>query len=330
MENTQFSANSFGEKQQLKREIRHYGTVAGLCILAFLIIQELCSVLLIAMGLYDFYLSDTLFQQCFGLLATLASICIPFFSAGKVFSKGTSYDIVPAGKADNAFHAILAIPAGVALCLISSYLTAYLSMIPEMFGIKFSMPDMTSPTDGYELLIYTLRLTLVAAVIEEVAFRGVIMQPLRKYGNWFAITMSAVIFALVHCNLVQAPFALLAGAVIGYFAVATGSIWTGIAIHAINNGISALLSHLTATMGIDAANQIGTYIIIITIILGLACCVLFVLFRGRMAFDPKSEIYQSEIYILTKKEKAIAFFGNVPMVLAIIAICWYTHYYISI
>lgn len=318
------------KKEQLKREIRHYGTVAGICVLSFLLLQEVFSVLLMISGLYDFYLSDVLFQQCYGLIVTLLAICTPFLLAGKYFGRKTDYDIIPAGKADNTFQAILAIPAGAGLCLISSYLTAYLSMIPEMFGFEFTMPDMSAPSSGYELFIYFLRLTLVAGVIEEVAFRGVIMQPLRKYGNWFAILMSATIFALIHCNLVQAPFALLAGMIIGYFTVTTECLWVGIAIHVINNGISAVISQLVVSLGEEKANVIGTYIIMGTIIIGLACCVFFVILRSRVAFDPKTEIYRSEVYILSKKDKAKAFFGNAPMILAIIAVCWYTHYYISI
>lgn len=318
------------EKEQQIQEIRKYGMVAGICVLSFFAIQELLSVALIALGFYDFYQNNTLFGQSFELIVTVTAICAPFLLAGKYFSKKTEYDVIPAGKANRTSLALLAVPAGAGLCLIASYVTAYASMIPEIFGFEFTMPDMTPPSSGYELFIYLLRLTLIAGVIEETCFRGVILQPLRKYGNWFAILMSAVIFALIHCNLVQAPFALLAGMVIGYFTVVTESLWVGIAIHIINNGISALIGQLSASMGVDTANVIGTYIIFGTIIIGLACCVFFVILRGKIAFDRETEIYGDRIHLLSKREKAKAFFGNLPMVLAIAAVCWYTHYYISI
>lgn len=318
------------KKEEQKREIRHYGTVAGICVLCFFGIQEVFSVLLVSLGYYDLYQSDTLFRQGFELIVTVVAISLPFLLAGSHFSKKTEYDIIPAGKASKVSLALLAVPAGAGLCLISSYVTAYLSMIPEMFGFKFTMPDMSSPSSGYELFIYLLRLTLIAGVVEETCFRGVILQPLRKYGNWFAILMSATIFGLIHCNLIQAPFALLAGTVIGYFTVVTESLWVGIAIHIINNGISALIGQLVVTMGEDAANVIGTFIIIGTMAIGLACCVFFALLKGKIGFDRETEIYQNEIHILNKREKAKAFFGNIPMVLAIAVVCWYTHYYISI
>ena len=318
------------KKEQQTKEIRHYGTVAGICVLCFFGIQEVFSLSLMSLGYYDLYKSDTLFRQGFELIVTVTAICVPFLLAGKHFAKSTEFDIIPAGKANKTSLALLAVPAGAGLCLIVSYVTAYLSMIPEMFGFQFSMPDMTPPASGYELFVYLLRLTLIAGVVEETCFRGVILQPLRKYGNWFAILMSAIIFGLIHCNLIQAPFALLAGGVIGYFTVVTESLWVGIAIHIINNGISALIGQLSATMGEEAANVIGTYIIIGTMIIGLACCVFFVMLRGKIAFDRETEIYQNEIHILNKREKAKAFFGNIPMILAIAVVCWYTHYYITI
>lgn len=331
MENNYFNDPFLSlKKEQQIREIRHYGTVSGICVLCFFAIQEAFSLLLMASGFYGLYQTDTLFRQGFELIVTVTAICLPFFLAGKHFSKKTHYDVVPAGKANKISIALPAIPAGAGLCLIVSYLTAYLSMIPEMFGFQFTMPDMTPPATGYELFIYLLRLTLIAGVIEETAFRGVVLQPLRKYGNWFAILMSASIFALIHCNLIQAPFALLAGMVIGYFTVLTESIWVGIGIHAINNGISALIGQINATMGAEAANLIGTYIIIGTIIIGLVCCVLIFVLRGKAAFDRETEIHPDEIHILNKREKAKAFFGNIPMILAVAAVCWYTHYYISI
>lgn len=70
--------------------------------------------------------------------------------------------------------------------------------------------------------------------------RGVVMQPLRKYGDWFAILTSAFVFALMHGNLVQAPFAFIAGIGLGYAVIASGSLWTGILIHLLNNSISVI------------------------------------------------------------------------------------------
>ena len=72
---------------------------------------------------------------------------------------------------------------------------------------------------------------IVPAVFEEFAFRGVVLNKLRKFGDSYAIIMSAVLFGLMHGNLSQIPFAFILGLVIGFIAVKTNSIIPGILIH---------------------------------------------------------------------------------------------------
>jgi hypothetical protein len=64
------------------------------------------------------------------------------------------------------------------------------------------------------------------------------MRPLRRFGNGFAICVSAILFALLHKNFVQAPMALVAGLGLGYAAVRTETLWVPMAIHAFNNAVS--------------------------------------------------------------------------------------------
>ena len=84
-------------------------------------------------------------------------------------------------------------------------------------------------------IIYALSVAVVAPLVEEFAMRGVVMQPLKKYGRWFAIIASSLVFGVLHGNFIQAPFALIAGIGIGYAVCVTDSIWTGVLIHFCNN-----------------------------------------------------------------------------------------------
>ena len=72
-------------------------------------------------------------------------------------------------------------------------------------------------------------------LVEEVVFRGMIFQSMRRFGDSFALVLSAILFALFHGNLSQAPNAFLMGLVIGYLVLYSGSLWVGIIIHAVNN-----------------------------------------------------------------------------------------------
>lgn len=311
-------------KYMEKKSLRKHGIIAGACILGFLLMQELLTLVLYLFGLEELYATDILFQQAAGMFITVFSICVPFLIGGAIEKReNTNIEILPLDRPKDTFLSVLAVPAGVALCLIGSYLTAYLTMFLEFIGLKLTSPDMAPPTSGFELVIYFMRLTVVAAVIEEISFRGVVMQPIRRYGDGFAIAMAAVIFGLAHCNLIQAPFAFVAGLAIGYFTVTTGSLWTGIFIHLFNNAISGVLSYINEIYGESVANKVGGVVIFAVIGFGIVCLALFFLRRGGVSVGKDSTG-------LTRKERAKAYLLNVPMILAFIAICWYTHYYISI
>lgn len=311
------------EKAREKAEIRRYGILGGLCVLGFLLIQEILFLVLTALGGTELYSSDELFSQSVELLFTVLSICVPFLICGVYEKKYTSYSILPMEKPKDTVLSVLAVPAGVALCFIASTLTSYLTYFLEFLGLKLSSPNISAPSSGFEIVIYFLRLTLVAAVIEEISFRGVIMQPLRKYGDGFAIAMAAVIFGLVHCNLIQAPFAILAGAVIGYFTIVTQSLWTGIIIHLLNNAVSGVLSFVSSNYSEQALLTWANAVYSVIMFLGIICLILFFMRRRTLSTHGKRTF-------LTTGEKLKAYILNPAMIIAFLAICWYTHFYISI
>ncbi|MDR1735039.1 MAG: CPBP family intramembrane metalloprotease [Oscillospiraceae bacterium] len=113
------------------------------------------------------------------------------------------------------------------------------------FGVDVELPDLAVPASAWETVLSFLAVAFIPAMTEEVFLRGAIMQPLRRYGDTFAVLTSAVMFALVHKNFMQAPMALIAGVGLGYAVCVTGSLWPSILIHMANNGVSVLFSLLT-------------------------------------------------------------------------------------
>ncbi len=91
-------------------------------------------------------------------------------------------------------------------------------------------------------------LALLPAVLEELVFRVCVLGTLRKYGDWFAIAVSAVLFGVIHGNIVQSVFALLVGLVLGYITLSTGNVRLAIGIHFLNNTLSVLLEYITLSM----------------------------------------------------------------------------------
>ena len=89
-----------------------------------------------------------------------------------------------------------------------------------------------------------LYISFLAPLAEELLFRGLILRTLEPAGKQFAIVVSAALFALLHGNIIQLPFAFLTGLVMGYVAMEYSLAWA-IALHVVNNFVlSDLLSRL--------------------------------------------------------------------------------------
>lgn len=83
-----------------------------------------------------------------------------------------------------------------------------------------------------------LRIVIIAPVVEELIFRGVIMAGFtRNYNAIFAIFFSALLFALFHLNPWQFPAAFALGLILGWIRIRTGSVLACITGHAIHNGL---------------------------------------------------------------------------------------------
>ena len=80
------------------------------------------------------------------------------------------------------------------------------------------------------------RVAIVAPLVEESIFRGVILNGfLKNYRPTFAIFYSALLFALFHLNPWQFPAAFLLGLVLGWVRIRTGSLLACMTGHAIHN-----------------------------------------------------------------------------------------------
>lgn len=93
---------------------------------------------------------------------------------------------------------------------------------------------------------------IIAPLIEELVFRGFLQRILeyRIRDVTKAVLYSALIFAFIHFNPWWIVQIYIIGVFMGYVAWRTNSIWISFVIHAINNGVAILFSHLTdGTMG---------------------------------------------------------------------------------
>ena len=114
---------------------------------------------------------------------------------------------------------------------------------------------------------------IFAALSEEVFFRGTIQRFLHqslKPGQ--AILIGAFAFALGHLNIVQLPFLLIAGGVLGLIYWVSGRLWVSVLAHALHNGLTYFwtLSSGPGNYGTIASSQTNYALVIISCSIALA------------------------------------------------------------
>lgn len=301
--------------------LRKLSITAGFCVLGFIGLQFLVFFALSFAGLADDYETNLLFQSAFGIIYSTICVFLPFFIVALFMNKEKRSEALPFGRPISSRLMLLAVPIGFMFCMVGNYATTALISLMESVGVTLSAPETPVPVTALGMVLFVVQIAFLPALIEEFALRGVIMQPLRKYGDIFAIVMSALVFALMHGNMVQAPFAFIAGITIGYFVIATGSIWTGVLIHFANNLFSSLFS-LASNNPAFSIDKPYAAIMAASFVIGLACCVVF-------AFDnSRNKLLKPEIPVSLGRRLA-AYIFTLPLVAALIAIFYITKEYIE-
>lgn len=109
-----------------------------------------------------------------------------------------------------------------------------------------------------------LAMAVAAPMIEEFAFRGRVQHTLEHaVGVVPAIVASAVVFAALH-GRIDAVHHLAFGLFAGWVVWRTGSIWTAVYMHALNNTAAQLLAHLSSVLPVtwnDVPTRVWPYAI---------------------------------------------------------------------
>ncbi len=150
---------------------------------------------------------------------------------------GLSYGALfhPARSSPIAVVGLLALPI---LCLVPALTLAIMAIelvVVALFPISASDAAMFERmTSGG--LISVLMVCLVAPMVEEMLFRGVILRSfLRQYRRWPAICGTALLFGLTHMNIYQGVAAFITGTLMGWLYERTHSLWPCILLHAAYN-----------------------------------------------------------------------------------------------
>ena len=151
--------------------------------------------------------------------------------------------------------------------LIFDLMAGFYLPIPEDPEIMETLAQMMTNPVGL------LSVCLIGPLAEEVILRGAVERRLlQKHWNpWFAIVISALLFAIIHFNFAQGFTATVIGIFMGWVYYRTRSIWPTVLIHVVNNTAATLLA-LAAPEAMYEENYflpltIGIPLIVVSIIL---------------------------------------------------------------
>lgn len=324
-------------KNNMKKALRKAGSLVGLAIILYVVIQNLAVFAMEVFGMMEKYESNQIYAGAVDILFIIFGLLLPFVLLAKPMKNNADYYAYQSsqlgmpmkktnqlilGKPKSVFDAFLAVIAGLGICMAANILTGIFTVFMSAFGYELSSPDIAMPKGVAGIFVTVLKVSILTGVVEELALRGYVMGSVRVFGDKFAIGVTAVVFALMHGNLVQSPFALIAGFALGYFAIKTSSLWTAIVIHLLNNLISVVITYLYDYIPEEQINIIYYALIFSLMILGAIALVILLARR-------KDVKVQDPLTVMTTREKAIAFFFNVPMLIAMGYMIYVTSQFIN-
>lgn len=100
--------------------------------------------------------------------------------------------------------------------------------------------------EGQQLWLAALIIGAAPGFGEEVFFRGFVLRRLVPLeGAKIAVIASSIAFGLFHLDPVHTPAAAALGLYLGVLVLKTGSVWTSIGAHAVNNAVATALATLS-------------------------------------------------------------------------------------
>ncbi len=256
------------------------------------------------------YISETT-EWILNLLIYIFSLILPFGIYALCIKMPISVAIpFRKAKADLTLGGLL---IGLGTGVLASYATSYLQLGLEYVGVGITMPEYETPITIPGKILYIITLTVAPAFIEEIVFRGIVMQSLRRFGDVFALIASALIFGIFHLNLIQMPYAFILGLCIGYFVIRTDSLWVGVLIHFVNNSVAVAFEFMYPYMSDEVYYMANfVYNLICVILSVIAIIAVLMKYKDMFCFKPSKTV-------LTSGKKTEYFLSSPALLIAMLA-----------
>ena len=316
-------------RRKEQKEIRRFGNIFGTSTILMLpftfALQFILYIVLFAAGAMEMDLQSGVITSGMDSLAVLlsnmliycASMLLPFLIVIMAKMTRVRYnDILPLGKPKKGWLAV-SVGSGLGLFMLSNIIVGIMvSIVYGVSGIELNVPAIDFPSAVSGQAVYFITISVLPAFVEEIIFRGIVMQPLRKHGDKFALIASSLLFALMHGNFVQIPFAFILGIVIGYFVIKSESIWVGVLLHFLNNAFSCSYDFIKFYIGEQTAGLVSDIMMGAMLLFGMIFTVFFLSSKKSKRFIPVEST-------LDEKGKIGAYLSSPGVIIAIaVYICF--------
>ena len=128
------------------------------------------------------------------------------------------------------------------------------ALLKQMEDAASELTDRMLQVDTiWGLLVNLLVIALIPAIGEELTFRGMLQQALHRgcKNAHVAVFLSAFIFSFIHFQFYGFLPRMFLGLILGYLFYYSGSLWTSILMHFVNNGAAVVVAYFQYKNGID-------------------------------------------------------------------------------
>lgn len=147
----------------------------------------------------------------------------------------------------------IVIGSAIVLSELDNFLRIFLPMNEFWLKIFSSLFD-----TKYGLWKTIVRIAIVAPIVEEILFRGILLKGfLKNYSVRKSIVVSALLFGIIHMNPWQFSGAFIHGIFYGWWFYKTRSLIPCILGHALNNSLSFIVTNL---LGLEIPGYTGNYV----------------------------------------------------------------------
>ena len=175
------------------------------------------------------------------------------------------------------------------LFIIAASLTVTaVTLFGKLSEIIFSLFGFTATQAQIKSLpLYTatfLRNVCIAAFFEELLFRGVLLFSFKKQSVVMKALISALLFAFMHCNITQFLYAFVAGFIIAFFTLLTGSLSFAIAVHFFQNLTTFVFTVVYSYCNPEIQKTVSSYTFLIFLSISVIYIIAFCFYKPLKKF----------------------------------------------